>query len=353
MKEGTQEQTAHYFALYFTALTAFALLPLMLIYINGPWPWVYFIVLLPIVYFISKYISQRLIENFIEKRISVIYKTIHKLKSKENDQVSTGKDMISEVNREVEEWAKTNKAELSQLRKEADFRKEFIGNLSHELKTPIFSIQGYLLTLLEGGLEDEQINRKYLERADKNLDRLIHLIDELEEITELEAGMQQIHKKNFNLSNLVEDVFSEVSYKAEKAGIQLKINPESSTVIAYADEPKIARVLTNLIVNSIKYGKESGGATTVSFFDLDDKILVEVEDDGLGIAPEHLPRLFERFYRVDKSRARHIGGSGLGLAIVKHIIESHGQTVNVRSSEGQGSTFSFTLEKENKNGNKT
>ena len=353
MKEGTQEQTAHYFALYFTVLTAFALLPLMLIYINSAWPWVYLIVLLPGVYFISKYISQKLIENFIESRINVIYKTIHKLKSKENDTISPGKDMISEMNREVEEWAQTNKAELRQLRKEADFRKEFIGNLSHELKTPIFSIQGYLLTLLEGGLEDKQINRKYLERADKNLDRLIHLIDELEEVTELESGIQQIHKDNFNLSQLVNDVFAEVSYKAEKSGIKLKLTAQGPPVFAYGDEPKIARVLTNLIMNSIKYGKENGGTTTVNFFDLDDKVLIEIEDDGLGIAPEHLPRLFERFYRVDKSRARHIGGSGLGLAIVKHIIESHGQTVNVRSSEGQGSTFSFTLEKGNKNGNKT
>lgn len=354
MKEGTPQQTAHYLALYFTAIAGIAGLPAFLVFTEGVSPWMYFAGAIVVIYFVSKYISQKLIENFVESRIRVIYKTIHKLKSKEeNNNLDPSKDLIGQVSKEVEEWAQTNKAELSELRKEANFRKEFIGNLSHELKTPIFSIQGYLLTLLEGGLEDEQINRKYLERADKNLDRLIYLIDELEEITELEAGVQQLHKSNFNLSQLVQDVFAEVDYKAEKADIELKLIPEKPPVYAYGDEPKIARVLTNLIVNSIKYGKEKGGTTTVSFFDLDDKILVEVEDDGVGIAPEHLPRLFERFYRVDKSRARHIGGSGLGLAIVKHIIESHGQTVNVRSGEDQGSTFSFTLEKGNKNAGKS
>lgn len=353
MKEETPQQIAHYLALFFTALAGIAGLPAYLIFTSGVWPWVYFLSTTIAIYFISNYISQKLIEQFIDSRIRIIYKTIHKLKTKDkNRNFDSSQDLIGQVSKEVEEWAQTKKTELSELRKEANFRKEFIGNLSHELKTPIFSIQGYLLTLLEGGLEDEQINRKYLERADKNLDRLIHLIDELEEITELEAGAQQLHKSNFNLTGLVKDVFSELEFKAEKAGITLKLVPEKPPVFAYGDEPKIARVLTNLLMNSIKYGKQNGGTTTVSFFDLDDKILVEVEDNGVGIAPEHLPRLFERFYRVDKSRARHIGGSGLGLSIVKHIIESHGQTVNVRSSEDTGSTFSFTLAKPGKNGKK-
>lgn len=347
MKYGTPKEIAQYIALYFTLIAGIINVSAFFLFTDGVWPWVYFTGMLVILYFSSLAIVKWAIERFIQRRIKLIYKTIHRMKSKNPvaDEVDFSKDIIGGVSKEVAEWAEDNKKEITQLREQEKFRKEFIGNLSHELKTPIFSIQGYLLTLLEGGLEDEQINRKYLERADKNLDRLISLISELEEITKLEAGNKKLNKEPFDPVKLTQDVFSELEYKAVKNNVELKLVDSKVSFKALGDKMKIAQVLTNLIANSIKYGRKEGGKTEVKFFDMDDNILVEVEDNGLGIAAEHLPRLFERFYRVDKSRARHIAGSGLGLAIVKHIVESHGQTINVSSQEGEGSTFSFTLEK--------
>lgn len=286
------------------------------------------------------------IERFIHKKITLIYKTIHRLKTQKKSTASIdfSTNILKNVNKEVVEWARDNQLEIDSLKKQAEYRKEFIGNLAHELKTPAFSIQGYILTLLEGGLEDPSINRNYLLRADKNLDRLINLISEMDRITKLESGETPIIVEKFDLYELTKEVVEEVEYKAQKSDIELEIVDPKKIINVSADKTKIAQVITNLVVNSIKYGK-AGGESRIKFYDMDENILVEIEDNGVGIAEEHLPRLFERFYRVDKSRNRNQGGSGLGLAIVKHIIDAHKQTINVRSTEGEGSTFSFTLSK--------
>lgn len=296
--------------------------------------------------FLSAYfLGRMLLERFLNQNIKLIYRAIHKQKTQApSPQVDLNKDVVGDLNREVLSWARENEDQISELKEQEQFRKEFIGNLAHELKTPIFSIQGYLLTLLEGGLEDEQINREYLRRADRNLERLIHMVNELDEITRLESGRTQLVYEKFDLSELVLEVLDELEYKAAKKEIDLELQPQRKPVIVRADKAKIQQVLTNLIVNSIKYGKK-GGKTRVTFVPIDKNIQVEVSDDGPGIDKEHVSRLFERFYRVDKSRSRTAGGSGLGLAIVKHIMDAHQQSISVESTVGEGSTFSFTVSK--------
>jgi two-component system phosphate regulon sensor histidine kinase PhoR len=242
-------------------------------------------------------------------------------------------------------WAESRIREIRDLQEKDSFRKEFVGNLSHELKTPIFSIQGYILTLLEGALEDPDNNRKFLLKAAKSVDRITALLEDLDQITKIESGNLKLNKSRFDIVELTREVLESLEHKARKSDISLKINqPGQPPIMVLGDRPKIAQVLTNLVVNSINYGNE-GGNTKIRFYDMDENILVEVADNGLGMSEEHLPRIFERFYRVDKSRSRNVGGSGLGLAIVKHIVEAHNQSINVRSTEGAGSTFSFTLEK--------
>jgi two-component system phosphate regulon sensor histidine kinase PhoR len=287
------------------------------------------------------------IEQFVYNKVKIIYKNIHELKvgsDEEESEVvrSTDLDMVT---REVSEWANQRRNEIKELREREDFRREFIGNISHELKTPIFNIQGYLLTLLDGALDDPEINRKYLKRANKSVDRMINIIDDLETISALESNTVHIQYSHFDLVELVKDVYELVADKAKKRNIRLLIKHDTDKALrVYADRNKIEQVLINLITNAIKYGKPDG-MIEICFFDMDAHILTEVNDDGVGIPQEDLPRVFERFYRVDKSRSREAGGTGLGLAIVKHIIESHKQTINVRSSEDVGSTFSFTLKK--------
>ena len=287
------------------------------------------------------------IEKFIYQKIKIIYKTIHRFKSGKDvtKDISMTDDMLAEVNKDVMRWAEGRIQEIRDLRQKDSFRKEFIGNLSHELKTPVFSIQGYILTLLEGALEDPENNRKFLEKAAKGVDRITLLLQDLDSITRIESGMLKLNKEKFDLVELTKEMFDSVEQKAKKSSITLKLNnPGGNPVLVNADRSKIAQVLTNLLVNSLNYGTE-GGYCKLRFYDMDENVLIEVADNGIGISEEHLSRVFERFYRVDKSRSRNVGGSGLGLAIVKHIIEGHGQTINVRSTEGVGSTFSFTLEK--------
>lgn len=287
------------------------------------------------------------IERFIYKKIKVIYKTIHRFKSGQEDKrgLSMKEDMLETVNKDVLNWAESRIREIRDLREKDSFRKEFIGNLSHELKTPIFSIQGYILTLLEGALEDPENNRKFLMKAAKSVERITALLEDLDQITKIESGTLKLNISKFDIAELTREVFDSLEHKAKRSGISLKLNnPGQGHIMVKGDRQKIAQILTNLVVNSINYGKD-GGNTKVRFYDMDEHILIEVADNGLGISEEHLPRIFERFYRVDKSRSRNVAGSGLGLAIVKHIIEAHGQTINVRSSEGVGSTFSFTLDK--------
>lgn len=284
---------------------------------------------------------------YIQDRVRVIYKTIRRFKgSSSNLNLDMNNDIVEQVNRDVMSWAESQIDEITNLRETDTFRKEFIGNLAHELKTPIFNIQGFILTLLEGGMDDPEINRKFLLKAAKNVERMSGLLEDLDVITKMEAGNLDIELVSFDLLDIIRETIESLEPKAKRNNIDLSVirGMDASKVMVKGDAAKLVQVLTNLIVNSINYGKE-GGRTEVRYYDADDTVLVEVADSGIGIREEDLPRVFERFYRVDKSRSRHAGGSGLGLAICKHIIETHGQTINVRSTYGEGSTFSFTLEK--------
>ena len=236
--------------------------------------------------------------------------------------------------------------EINILKDQENYRREFLGNVSHELKTPLFTIQGYILTLIEGALKDKKVRGKYLRRSAKGVDRLISIVKDLDLITQFESGIKTVDKTNFNIYELIENVYDLMEFESEKNNTKLLINNKNITpVIVNADKERILQVLTNLIVNSIKYGKENG-YTEVKVEEYDkDRIIVRVKDNGEGIEDEHLPRLFERFYRIDKNRSRKKGGSGLGLSIVKHIIEAHQEQIFVDSKIGQGTEFSFTLQK--------
>jgi len=287
-------------------------------------------------------------QKYIYNQIKIIYDTIFQVKKKAlPEKLKSDGDIISEVHAQVKEWEKMKTDEITKLKQLENYRKEFLGNVSHELKTPIFNIQGYILTLLDGGLEDENINMKYLSRAEKSIERMINIVKDLESISKLETGQMDLNYMKFNLVSLVKDIFESFEIKAVEKNIELKLDKDyQSPVVVYADKLRISQVLTNLISNSINYGNEKGGKTVISLHDLDDKVLVQVADNGIGIEKKHLPRLFERFYRVDKSRSRDSGGTGLGLAIVKHIVDAHGQSLNVTSEYGKGTNFSFTLPKE-------
>ncbi len=298
-------------------------------------------------YFLIRYV----LERFIYEKIRVIYKTIHQLKAPKGHRkfqtASSTVDIISQTNQEVVEWAQDKKTEIEELKKLEAYRREFLGNVSHELKTPIFNIQGYVLTLLDGGLEDPKINRKYLLRSEQSINRMISIVEDLEKISRLESGEMHINMANFDLVTLAGEVMEFMEMEAARKNIKLHFGRDyDSPIRVYADRGAIQQVLTNLIMNSIKYGVPDG-RTKLSFFDMDEHILAEVTDSGIGIPVDDLPRVFERFYRGEKSRTRQSGegGSGLGLAIVKHLIEAHGQTINVRSTPGVGTTFAFTMKK--------
>ncbi|MCG8697567.1 MAG: ATP-binding protein, partial [Bacteroidales bacterium] len=284
---------------------------------------------------------------FIFNKIKPLYKTIHNVNFSE-EQLKRDleeKDIMQDVQNDVLIWAKKKTKEIAQLRQLEKYRREFLGNVSHELKTPIFNIQGYILTLLDGGLEDESINRTYLERTEKSVNRLISIVNDLESISRLESGELKLDKKKFNVVRLFEDAIEEHEMLAAERKIKLKFSRNYDRAIqVFADKKRILEVINNLVVNSIKYGRDSG-TTTIDFLDMEDHILVEVTDNGIGISEKDLPRIFERFYRTDKSRSREMGGTGLGLSIVKHIIEAHNQTINVRSKLNVGTSFAFTLRK--------
>ncbi|MGX1753637.1 MULTISPECIES: sensor histidine kinase [Sphingobacterium] len=255
-------------------------------------------------------------------------------------------DPIGDAEKEVRDWAKQKTIEINQLKAQEKFRKEFLSNISHEFKTPLFAIQGYIETLQDGMIEDNpEMAVNFLNKASRNLDRLSYLIHDLDEIAKLESGEISIVKEKFDLIALIKETIDDLEYKAKENNITLVFNPKGNNPInVKADRKKIQQVLINLIDNSIKYGSK-GGKTNIKVHLLIDQVLIEITDNGQGIEEKNLPRVFERFFRTDKSRSRDIGGSGLGLAIVKHIIEAHQQNVHVRSTEGIGTTFSFTLEK--------
>ena len=291
--------------------------------------------------------SYFLLNTFIYQKVKIIYKNIHDLKvgSEEEEDAIARMSNFSNVEKEVADWAQERKNEIEELKERENFRREFIGNVSHELKTPIFNIQGYILTLLDGAINEPDINVKYLKRANKSVERMINLIQDMDALNKLENGIMDLDLRNFDLAAMVLDCFEILESKAKERGIKLDLIREFERPIkVFADPYKIEQVLLNLLSNAIKYGKD-GGKVEVRFYDMDDKFFVEISDNGIGIPEKDIPRIFERFYRVDKSRTRDAGGSGLGLAIVKHILDVHKQTINVRSSTNVGTTFSFTLKK--------
>ena len=307
--------------------------------------------IIPIVFILAYYTTIYALSKLISDKITPIYKTILELplESRKLSNLITGRrDVISEVDKEVKQWAEGKLAEIDRLRDLEKYRKDFVGNVSHELKTPIFNIQGYILTLLDGGLEDPKINRLFLERTEKSIDRMISIVEDLESITKLESGELKLNMENFDLVKLTDEVFELEIREANSRRINMNLMVKANRPVkVMADKNRMFEVIRNLVGNAIKYGKK-GGNVNVTFYDMDKMILVEVSDDGIGIEKKDLVRIFERFYRVDKSRSRMQGGTGLGLSIVKHIIEAHNQTIHVKSQPDQGTTFTFMLEKSTK-----
>ncbi|MCM4166849.1 Adaptive-response sensory-kinase SasA [Arenibacter antarcticus] len=294
---------------------------------------------------ISFVILQVRVEKFIYRRIEKIYKDVTLLQSTSLASRTVTTDMRTLTN-EIEKFAKDKKIEIDTLKIREEYRKDFLGNVSHELKTPLFTVQGYILTLLDGAMDDKELRKRYLQRANKGVERLIYIVQDLDLITKLEVEGQKMNLEDFDILELVRNVFELLEMKAEKKDIILTFDMEyKKPIFVRADKEKIQQVITNLLVNSIKYGQRNG-TTEVSVENLiKNKVIVRVTDNGEGISKQHFGRIFERFYRVDKSGSRTEGGSGLGLAIVKHIIEAHDEKIYVESVHDIGSEFSFTLEK--------
>ena len=303
-----------------------------------------------VIIFIGSYaLIQFTLEKFIYRKIKLIYKLIHHTKATKKEEMYfkyiLPQKGIDEVREDVERWAEKRNEEIELLRQNEAFRKEFLQNLAHEFKTPIFAIQGYVDTLLNGAMEDEEVRKKFLENTSRNVDRLVNLVDDLDEISKLERGEQLLYKQNFVIQDMIRDVFDSLSLAASQKNIRHIIKKGCETpIVVFADKEKIRQVLINMVENAIKYGK-LGGTIVASCYKTDERnVLVEVSDDGIGIEEEHLRRIFERFYRTDAARSRDRGGTGLGLAICKHIIEAHGHSIHVRSTLDVGTTIGFTLD---------
>lgn len=296
-------------------------------------------------YLFAFFVIQYRIEHFIYRRVKKIYDDLTLLESSSFSKKGITTDMAT-LTQEIDKYARDKKLEIETLKVREEYRKEFLGNVSHELKTPLFTVQGYIETLMDGAVNDENVRGKYLKQANKGVERLIYIIKDLDMITKLEAGDLNLKLETFDVVEVVRNVFELLEMKASKKKITLTFDMEyDKPIMVVADKDRIQQVITNLVVNSIKYGHQKG-TTEVSVENLiKNKVIVRVTDNGEGIAKENIPRLFERFYRIDKSRSRKEGGSGLGLSIVKHIIEAHNEKIYVESELGVGSEFSFTLEK--------
>lgn len=311
--------------------------------------WVELAIMVPIILIVVYLVVMVFIKEYIYRKIKLIYKSIrnHKLNPEDKaSNIDVTSNIIDDVEQEVSDWIDDQAKEISRLTEWQEYRRRFIGDIAHELKTPIFNIQGYLDTLIDGAVDDPKIRDKYLESAVRNVLRLNTILEGLDAISKLESGTIILEIQKFDVKVLIEEVFEDLEFKAKKKGISLefKVGADANRMVD-ADRETIHQVLTNLITNSIKYGIE-GGVTRVGMYDMDKNLLIEVADNGIGITEDHLEHVFDRFYRVDKSRSRKKGGgSGLGLSIVKHIVEAHNQSVNVRSSSGMGSTFGFTLKR--------
>jgi two-component system phosphate regulon sensor histidine kinase PhoR len=300
--------------------------------------------------FVGSYaLIQFTLERFIYRKIKLIYKFIYQTKATRKEEVYfkyiLPQKSIDEVREDVERWGNRQTEEIELLRKNEAFRKEFLQNLSHEFKTPIFAIQGYVDTLLNGAMDDISVRKRFLENAERNVNRLVNLVNDLDEISKLERGEQLLYKENFIIQDLIREVFESLSINMQDKNLRTGIKKGcEQSITVFADKEKIRMVLLNLVENSSKYGKRNGNITA-SIYNTDGKhVLVEITDDGIGIEEEHLTRIFERFYRTDSARSRDKGGTGLGLAICKHIIEAHGQTIHARSTPDIGTSIGFTLD---------
>lgn len=304
-------------------------------------------------YFIACFIAiylilDRILDFFIYRKIKLIYKLISQTKATKREEAYQKyilpKKGIDDVREDVEEWAEQKFEEIKKLQSNEEFRKEFLQNLSHEIKTPIFSIQGYLEILADGAVEDSKAAMKYIGKSQANVQRLVQLVNDIDIITNLEINKEPLLKQQFIIQDTIKDVENNLSFKLDKKAIQFSFKKGCETPIqVFADKNKIYQVLSNIITNAIKYGKQEGEITASIYVLEDEKVLIEISDNGIGIAEEHIPRLFERFYRTDDARSRDVGGAGLGLAICKHIIEAHGESIQVRSKINVGTTVGFTL----------
>jgi len=344
MKTYSSGQLAFYLSMILSGLSGF--LMLLAYYLNQGF-WTVFLFMVFFAAF-SYFILQFILEKYISDKIKPVYKTILDVsangKSADKSREKSS-NLLSEVKSDVEEWAKIQTQEIERLKELERYRKEFVGNVSHELKTPIFNIQGYILTLLEGGIDDPKINKLYLQRTENSINRMISIVEDLESITKLESGELKLKPEKFDIVKMVEEVFDLEQMQAADRMVNLEFSQRPDRpVYVMADKKRMNEVLNNLINNGIKYGRKNGHVR-VGFYDMEDYVMVEVADDGIGMEKKDLLRVFERFYRIDKSRSREQGGTGLGLSIVKHIIEAHNQRINVKSKVNEGTTFSFTLEK--------
>lgn len=329
-------------ASYITLFTAGLLV--FLKYFSSGIDWYIVVIFSTITFLFSFFVIQYRVEHFIYRRVKKIYDDVSLLDSTTFRSQPITTDMAT-LTREVQKFATDKKLEIETLKVREEYRREFLGNISHELKTPLFTVQGYLSTLLDGAMEDKNIRKKYLQRAEKGVERLIYIVKDLDMITKLETGDINLELSQFDIVEVVRNVFELLEMRAHKKNITLTFDMPYKSTLVRGDQDKIQQVLTNLVMNSIKYGK-TDGTTEVSIENLTkNKLIIRVTDNGEGIQKQHIPRLFERFFRVDKSGARSEGGSGLGLAIVKHIIEGHKEKIYVESEFGVGSEFSFTLEK--------
>ena len=310
--------------------------------------WLYVLMLALGTFGIVMFSALFIIRKYVAYKLKPIYSIVLSRDVHTTEILDELKDKrVENIGEELTAWADTNDKEIARLKESERFRKQYLGNVAHELKTPIFNIQGYISTLLDGGLEDELINRKFLERAEKSIDRLINIVNDLDTISKLESSMNRLQMEQFDIVALAREIAEQAEMEADRKHIRIRVKGAGNLPSPFwvlADKHYVGQVLVNLIINSIHYGRE-GGTTNVRFRDMLDRILIEVEDNGVGIGKEDIPRVFERFYRTDKGRSREQGGTGLGLAIVKHIVEAHGERISVRSELGVGSTFSFTLKK--------
>jgi len=347
MKNATPIVVARYIALLIAAILVILLAGFRIFY-PGLIDWTVILIFTPVAGIIIYLVIYLVLERFIYRKIKLIYKSIYdtRIPAGEKQVKSNLKaDVIRDAEHEVLIWREEKVKELRRQKKLEKYRKEFLGNVFHELKTPIFNIQGYLETLIEGGIEDHTVNQKFLQKARENVKRMTEIVDELQMISNLEDGSFFLNKERFDIYKLATEVIDALEMRARLKNIRLEFKDGcDKSFFVHADREMIYQVFSNLITNSIKYGKEKG-KTHIGLYDMNENVLVEISDNGIGIDQKHLPRIFERFYRVDKTRSREVGGSGLGLAIVKHIIEAHSQTVNVRSAPGLGATFGFTLRK--------